>query len=105
MDSLGESNNNTGDNMTKQCAEIQVNTNSSFIIINGQQQESKIITLNCPQCNNILFNLGQAINTLSQAYDFLTVNKNEIQKRIPYCCKCGTELFYPELVEIVEENA
>ena len=90
----------------KQCADIQVNNSSSFVVINGQPQESKVITLHCPKCGNMLFNLGQLITTIGQAYDFLTSHKEEVQKKMPYCFQCGTELFYPELVdEIVEENA
>lgn len=88
------------------CAEIQIQTNTnSFTIINGQSQENKIITLHCPKCNHTLFNLGQSVTTLGQAYDFLTANKEAIYREVPYCSQCGTELFYPELVgEIVEKN-
>ena len=81
------------------CADIQIQTNNnSFTIINGQSQISNIITLVCPNCGNVLFNLGQ-IQTLGEAYNFLTVNKEAIRKKMPYCSQCGEELFYPELIE------
>lgn len=88
------------------CAELNLQTNTNTMtIINGQVQESKIAILSCPTCGNILFNLGNQIQTYQQAFDFLALNKDNILKTMKYCSRCGEEFTIPTLVEeaIVEE--
>lgn len=73
--------------------------NRTQTIINGIIQQSKIVTLTCPNCDNILFNLGNQIQNYDMAFKYLEANKNAILNTMKYCPKCGQEFTLPTLVE------
>ena len=69
------------------------------VIINGIPSIAKVAVGKCPKCGKVLFNLGNGIMTLADAFAFCTNNQEALKNQMLYCSACGQKLAYPIMID------